>query len=291
MPVPAAWMDLFGDGPALTSQAATQAAGEPAVSRRGAPRPSPRSRWRRPLRWWRRSRRPPTEPRSARSARRGTSPARRTPSAASASRQSWSLATGKGVTVAVVDSGVDSGNAHLRGAVLPGTSFVPGPADRGPPRPRHRRRRHHRRAVRRQEVRAGRSGPAGQDPARAGVPGRGHHRQPAGGVPAGHRPDGAGHRLGGAPRRRRDQRVDEHPAHRRRASAAQGRAGPRAPQGRRRGRLRGQPGPGRGLHPGPLPGGRSRRHRGGRDEPVRRGRRLVDPRAAERRVRARAPTC
>ena len=41
--------------------------------------------------------------------------------------QTWGLATGKGVTVAVVDSGVDSGNAHLRGAVLPGTSFVPGP--------------------------------------------------------------------------------------------------------------------------------------------------------------------
>jgi type VII secretion-associated serine protease mycosin len=41
---------------------------------------------------------------------------------------SWSLATGKGVTVAVVDSGVDAGNAHLRGAVLPGVSFVPGSA-------------------------------------------------------------------------------------------------------------------------------------------------------------------
>ncbi len=41
--------------------------------------------------------------------------------------QSWSLATGKGVTVAVVDSGVDPGNAHLRGALVPGTSFVPGP--------------------------------------------------------------------------------------------------------------------------------------------------------------------
>ncbi len=39
---------------------------------------------------------------------------------------SWSLATGKGVTVAVVDSGVDPGNAHLGKAVLPGTSFVPG---------------------------------------------------------------------------------------------------------------------------------------------------------------------
>jgi type VII secretion-associated serine protease mycosin len=41
--------------------------------------------------------------------------------------QTWGLATGKGVTVAVVDSGVDARNAHLRGAVLPGTSFVPGP--------------------------------------------------------------------------------------------------------------------------------------------------------------------
>jgi membrane-anchored mycosin MYCP len=40
--------------------------------------------------------------------------------------QSWRLATGKGVTVAVVDSGVDAGNAHLAGAVLRGTSFVPG---------------------------------------------------------------------------------------------------------------------------------------------------------------------
>jgi type VII secretion-associated serine protease mycosin len=40
--------------------------------------------------------------------------------------QSWSLATGKGITVAVVDSGVDSGNAHLGKAVLPGASFVPG---------------------------------------------------------------------------------------------------------------------------------------------------------------------
>jgi type VII secretion-associated serine protease mycosin len=41
--------------------------------------------------------------------------------------QSWSIATGRGVTVAVVDSGVDPGNAHLKGALLPGTSFVPGP--------------------------------------------------------------------------------------------------------------------------------------------------------------------
>jgi membrane-anchored mycosin MYCP len=40
--------------------------------------------------------------------------------------QSWSLATGRGVTVAVVDSGVDPRNAHLGKAVLPGRSFVPG---------------------------------------------------------------------------------------------------------------------------------------------------------------------
>ncbi|MGN6129469.1 MAG: S8 family serine peptidase [Nocardioidaceae bacterium] len=40
--------------------------------------------------------------------------------------QSWRLATGRGVTVAVVDSGVDAGNAHFRGALVPGVSFVPG---------------------------------------------------------------------------------------------------------------------------------------------------------------------
>ncbi len=40
--------------------------------------------------------------------------------------QTWSLATGKGVVVAVVDSGVEAGNAHLGKAVLPGTAFVPG---------------------------------------------------------------------------------------------------------------------------------------------------------------------
>lgn len=41
-------------------------------------------------------------------------------------RQSWREATGSGVTVAVVDSGVDDGNEHLAGAVLKGTSFVGG---------------------------------------------------------------------------------------------------------------------------------------------------------------------
>jgi subtilisin family serine protease len=38
-------------------------------------------------------------------------------------------ATGKGVVVAVVDSGVDQGNPHLRDAVLPGKSFVTGDKD------------------------------------------------------------------------------------------------------------------------------------------------------------------
>lgn len=42
--------------------------------------------------------------------------------------QSWRLATGAGVTVAVVDSGVDVDNLHLGpDVVLPGTSFVSGP--------------------------------------------------------------------------------------------------------------------------------------------------------------------
>lgn len=41
-------------------------------------------------------------------------------------------ATGKGVTVAVVDSGVDVRNVHLRGkAVLPGKSFIPADTSKG----------------------------------------------------------------------------------------------------------------------------------------------------------------
>ncbi|RMI00750.1 S8 family serine peptidase, partial [Cellulomonas triticagri] len=36
----------------------------------------------------------------------------------------WTAATGAGVVVAVVDSGVDVGNAHLGGAVLPGVDLV-----------------------------------------------------------------------------------------------------------------------------------------------------------------------
>ena len=40
------------------------------------------------------------------------------------SERAWTLATGAGVVVAVVDSGVDVGNAHLAGAVQPGTDIV-----------------------------------------------------------------------------------------------------------------------------------------------------------------------
>lgn len=43
--------------------------------------------------------------------------------------QSWSLSTGKGVVVAVVDSGVSANNVHFpKGSVLPGRSFVGGAA-------------------------------------------------------------------------------------------------------------------------------------------------------------------
>lgn len=42
---------------------------------------------------------------------------------------SWGYATGKGVTVAVVDSGIDTGNAHLTDNVLPGQSFAGGAGD------------------------------------------------------------------------------------------------------------------------------------------------------------------
>jgi len=41
----------------------------------------------------------------------------------------WPIALGKGVTVAVVDSGVAAGNAHLRDAVVPGRSFILDDAD------------------------------------------------------------------------------------------------------------------------------------------------------------------
>ena len=45
----------------------------------------------------------------------------------------WQTATGRGITVAVVDSGVAAGNAHLAGAVLPGVSLVDVPeADNAP---------------------------------------------------------------------------------------------------------------------------------------------------------------
>jgi membrane-anchored mycosin MYCP len=42
--------------------------------------------------------------------------------------RAWSLATGAGVVVAVIDSGVSTNNAHLTSGVLPGKSFVEGTA-------------------------------------------------------------------------------------------------------------------------------------------------------------------
>ncbi|MEV0094784.1 type VII secretion-associated serine protease mycosin [Streptomyces sp. NPDC050738] len=44
----------------------------------------------------------------------------------------WQIATGKGVTVAVIDSGVDATHADLKGNVLPGKDFVDGDADASP---------------------------------------------------------------------------------------------------------------------------------------------------------------
>lgn len=49
------------------------------------------------------------------------------------SELAWQVATGRGITVAVVDSGVAAGNAHLGAAVLPGVSLVSVPeADNAP---------------------------------------------------------------------------------------------------------------------------------------------------------------
>lgn len=47
-------------------------------------------------------------------------------------RDSWSLATGEGVTVAVIDTGVDTGNVHLSRGVAEGRSFVGGSATEDP---------------------------------------------------------------------------------------------------------------------------------------------------------------
>ncbi|HEY0218080.1 MAG TPA: S8 family serine peptidase [Cellulomonas sp.] len=46
-----------------------------------------------------------------------------------AAERAWRLATGAGVLVAVVDSGVDAGNAHLTDAVVPGVDLVGQDAD------------------------------------------------------------------------------------------------------------------------------------------------------------------
>ncbi len=43
--------------------------------------------------------------------------------------QAWQYATGAGVTIAVVDSGIDRANAHLSSALLPGTDLLPANQD------------------------------------------------------------------------------------------------------------------------------------------------------------------
>lgn len=44
-------------------------------------------------------------------------------------QQAWQYATGTDVTVAVVDSGVDQANGHLKQALVPGTDLIPGLKD------------------------------------------------------------------------------------------------------------------------------------------------------------------
>ncbi|MGW1744927.1 type VII secretion-associated serine protease mycosin [Streptomyces sp. NPDC002092] len=44
----------------------------------------------------------------------------------------WKLATGKGITVAVIDVGVDASHPDLKGNVLPGKDFVDGDSDTSP---------------------------------------------------------------------------------------------------------------------------------------------------------------
>ena len=44
----------------------------------------------------------------------------------------WKLATGKGVTVAVIDDGVDASHRDLKGNVLPGKDFIDGDSDASP---------------------------------------------------------------------------------------------------------------------------------------------------------------
>lgn len=49
----------------------------------------------------------------------------------------WKVATGKGVTVAVIDTGVDASHTDLKGNVLPGKDFVDGDSDASPVGDKH----------------------------------------------------------------------------------------------------------------------------------------------------------
>ncbi|QWZ10735.1 S8 family serine peptidase [Nocardioides panacis] len=199
--------------------------------------------------------------------------------------QSWALATGKGVTVAVVDSGVDAGNAHLGRAVLPGTSFVPGaPTDdllghgtgvAG--------------IIAARYVRG--SALIGVAPEAKILPVRVFQDEDSTGTqPVAYPPDTGRMAAGIAWAVRHGADVVNVSMSTRPSDAALPRLKAALDLAHRKDVVvvasGGEPGPGRPVRPGPLPRGWPGRDRGGRVERRGRGGQLVDPRAAERRVRA-----
>ena len=122
----------------------------------------------------------------------------------------WSVTRGRGVKVAVIDSGVEANHQDLAGSVLPGIDYVQPRRRRShrPQRSRHARRRHHRRArqqrARHRRCRTRRAHPSGARARRERRRRRLERRQ--------------GHHLGRRPRRPRHQpeprwrRVAGHPA-------------------------------------------------------------------------------
>lgn len=119
--VPQEWLALFATGPALTVEAARATHGPGAVPTPTAPDAGPTE----------------TPGTTADAADVGGGDActpgtptlvadRPTALAQLGADGAWQLATGAGVTVAVVDSGVAAGNVHLTGAVVPGIDLVGG---------------------------------------------------------------------------------------------------------------------------------------------------------------------